>query len=321
MVKTLISEDEFLHKSRGVTIQPLNWELAIAKGIEVLVRRDDLVDAACSGNKFYKLFYSLQAARVAGYTKLLSFGGPYSNHLYALAAAGARYGFNTVGVIRGERPKEMSETLVDAERWGMKLHFVSREQYRLATGLWAGLEASELKEILSKAHGDFYLIPEGGAEGVRGTAVMGWAIKQQLGEMPARQTQVCLACGTGNTLAGIAAGMAGSEACVAGFSVLKGEGDLGRRIIDQQNVIASLTGNWRLISGYHGGGYGKRLPAMIHGFGRDFESATGLKLDPVYTLKMVWGVAQLMQQNYWQKDSRLLLIHTGGLQGRRGFDY
>lgn len=321
MIKTLISEDEFLHRSFAVALQPLPWSLAKSSGIEVMVRRDDLIDNACSGNKFYKLFYNLQAAKAAGYGRLLSFGGAYSNHIYALAAAGAEYGFETVGIIRGERPATLSETLMDAERMGMRLHFVSRDVYRAANR--DGDDRLALRELLGRTYDDFYLIPEGGAnaEGVRGSAVMGRAIAQQLMGMPERSTQVCLAAGTGNTLAGVASGLAGTNSNVIGFSVLKGDGDLGRRVLRQQAAIGRQTENWRLVIGYHGGGYARKLPPMLHEFGRAFEASTGLKLDPVYTLKMLWGVARLIQQGYWQPGSRLVLIHTGGMQGRRGFDY
>lgn len=321
MVKSLISEDEFLDRSLKVTLQPIAWELAKSKNVDVFVRRDDLIDRACSGNKFYKLFYNLQAAKAAGHTKLLSFGGPYSNHIYALAAAGAAYGFDTVGVIRGERPATLSPTLLDAERMGMQLHFVSRAAYRSMESC-ASPERVSLMASLSRAHGDFHLIPEGGAntEGVRGSAVMGWAIGQQLRSMPERATRICLASGTGNTLAGVATGLVGTGIGVTGFSVLKGDGDLGRQISRQQQSV-SRSADWRLVSGFHGGGYAQKLPAALKQFGLEFESSTGIKLDPVYTLKMLWGVARLMQADYWERGSRLVLIHTGGMQGRRGFDY
>ena len=311
-MKALISEDEFLKRALHVPIQRLNWGLAEQKGIDVWVRRDDLVDANLSGNKFYKLFYNLQHARLHGHKTLLSFGGAYSNHLYALAAAGRDFGFNTVGVVRGERPKQLSMTLQDAERFGMQLHFLSRTSYSQKA-------LPELNQYLYELFGDFYSIPEGGANslGVQGASVMGWALEQQL---KADYTEVCLACGTGNTLAGIAAGMSVGANKVIGFSVLKGHGNLGSQIIAQHQSLAPTLHNWRLMSGYHAGGYGKKLPFSVHEFCKVFEQETKLILDPVYTLKMCWGVAQLMAQNYWPRGSRLVLIHTGGLQGRRGFD-
>jgi 1-aminocyclopropane-1-carboxylate deaminase len=319
----LISEDEFLHKALSVPLQRLQWSLAKMKGVEVFVRRDDLIDPFLSGNKFYKLFYNLQRARKEGYHQILSFGGAHSNHLYALAAAGRQYGFATLGVIRGERPKVLSSTLEDAQRWGMQLHFVSRADYGQKT-------SPAMNEILVKTYGDFYSIPEGGAnpEGVQGAKALGWAIEQQ---STAGYTALCLACGTGSTLAGVAAAMGDEKSTVdgdkkiIGFSVLKGEGDLGERILSHQRASvvegnAKLSNNWRLISGYHAGGYGKKLPPNLQDFSVAFEQETNLLVDPVYTLKMCWGVAQLLLQNYWPRGSCLVLIHTGGMQGRRGFN-
>lgn len=309
-------------------LQPLEWRLAQHKGIDVLVRRDDLIDESLSGNKFYKLFYNLQAAKNAGHKKLLSFGGAYSNHLYALAAAGRDFGFETVGVIRGERPQHLSPTLQDAERWGMQLEFISRTEYRekmapQLQNLTSGLQgvAPELHSHLTKIYGDFYSIPEGGAnaEGVLGTKVIGWALREQLSD---NFSSVCVASGTGSTLIGLAAGLhtdnKGSKIAV-GFSVLKGDGDLGRDIRTQSQNFNTEINNWRLISGYHAGGYAKKLPQTVQTFKDSFEHETTLILDPVYTVKMCWGVAQLLAQDYWPRGSRLVLIHTGGLQGRRGF--
>ena len=312
----LLSEDEFLSRAQQVPLQPLHWSLAKQKGIEVLVRRDDLIDTHLSGNKFYKLFYNLRAAQVFGHSQLLSFGGAYSNHIYALAAAANAYGFKSIGVIRGERPKQLSATLLDAEAWGMQLHFVSRADYRDKC-------SRELMAKLKSLYGDFFEIPEGGANasGAMGTRALGAAIHQQV---KSDYTAICVAAGTANTLAGLAAGLVQDSSpqvagSVLGFSVLKGEGNLGADLIGHQKSIASETSNWRLISGYHGGGYGKKLPNDLRQFMFEFERETKLILDPVYTLKMCWGVAQLLAQNYWPRGSRLILVHTGGLQGRRGF--
>lgn len=316
LLSYLISEDEFLHKAHSVPLQNLPWSLARKKGIEIFVRRDDLIDTHLSGNKFYKLFYNLRAAKALGLTQLLSFGGAYSNHLYALAAAANRYGFKSIGVIRGERPRHLSQTLIDAEAWGMQLHFVSREQYREKN-----LHA--LKGVLQQRYGDFFEIPEGGANayGAMGTRVIGAALYEQV---KSDYSAVCVAAGTANTVAGIAAGLikngcAQVAGSVLGFSVLKGEGDLGVQLRSHQQALGSETLNWRLISGYHCGGYAKKIPAQVRRFMLEFECETKLQLDPVYTLKMCWGVAQLLDKNYWPRGSRLILIHTGGLQGRRGF--
>lgn len=318
VVIELISEDEFLNKTQKIPLQNIEWSLAKQKGVEVLIRRDDLIDKHLSGNKFYKLFYNLHAAQQSGYKQLLSFGGAYSNHIYALAAAAKGYGFKSIGVIRGERPKQLSPTLQDAENWGMHLHFISRADYREKS-------SEELLQYLSAQYGDFFEIPEGGANsyGVMGARVLGNAIYQQV---KSDYTSVCLACGTASTLAGVAAGLAqntnslNSAGNILGFSVLKGDGDLGVQIIKHQYEIGVETNNWRLMSGYHAGGYAKKLPDYLRQFMVGFEREFKLQLDPVYTVKMCWAIAQLLAQNYWPRGSRLILVHTGGLQGRRGFN-
>lgn len=314
----LLSEAEFLEKAQKIPLQNLPWDLAKQKDVEVLLRRDDLIDQYLSGNKFYKLFYNLHAAQQLGCRQLLSFGGAYSNHIHALAIAAHRYGFKAIGVIRGERPKSLSPTLQDAENWGMQLHFVSRTEYREKTSV-------ELLQFFRARYGDFFEIPEGGANnyGVMGTRALGEAICQQV---KADYTSICVACGTAGTLAGIAAGLAQNtksqtiDRNVVGFSVLKGDGDLGINILKHQKEIGVETNNWRLINGYHCGGYAKKLPDYLHNFMATFERDFRLQLDPVYTAKMCWGVAQLLAQDYWPRGSRLILIHTGGLQGRRGFN-
>lgn len=313
----LISEDEFLGRAQQVPLQYLQWNLAKQKDVEVLVRRDDLIDTHLSGNKFYKLFYNLRAAKALGCSQLLSFGGAYSNHIYALAAAANAYGFKAIGVIRGERPKQLSATLSDAEAWGMQLHFVSRADYRDRC-------SGELMAELMAQYGDFFEIPEGGANtyGAMGTKALGAAIYQQV---KSDYTAICVAAGTANTLAGLAVGLSQNSCSqiagsVLGFSVLNGEGSLGTDLINHQKSLGAETVNWRLISGYHGGGYAKKLPGDLRQFLFEFERETKLIVDPVYTLKMCWGVAQLLAQNYWPRGSRLILVHTGGLQGRRGFN-
>lgn len=309
--------EEFYQRALQVSIEPVRWKVLQRLGIELRVRRDDRLDAQLGGNKAYKLFFNLQAARAAGLTQVASFGGPWSNHLHALAAAGKAYGLRTIGLVRGERPAVLSATLQDAEAWGMSLCFLPRESYRHQTDDFvAGYLRSE--------YGEVHVIPEGGAnpEGSRGARVIGRAIEQQLNGC---YQQVCVPCGTGTTLAGIAAGLPATKVAV-GFSVLKGVGNLGTNIASAyrgallpDSPDAFRADNWRLVSGFHGGGYGKKLPENLLTFWREFELETGLLLDPVYTLKMFWGIAGLAQQGYWKKGSLLVAIHTGGLQGRRGF--
>lgn len=319
------SDEDFFKLACAVPLHDATTPLLRRAGVELLLRRDDLIDEGLSGNKAYKLFYNLRAARDRGYRQLLSFGGAYSNHLHALALAGARFGFKTIGVIRGERPAQLNPTLMDAERAGMQLVFISRDQYHRK-------EFGALLAEWQSQFGDFYLIPEGGAGllGARGMTLTGLALEQQL---QGDYTAVCIACGTGTSLAGLAAGLAAagrSDKPAVGFSVLKGDGDLGTGIAETYRQLSmssrttladkgTHTPNWRLISGFHGGGYARKHPPPLFEFWREFESVTGIPLDPVYTLKLVWGIHNLARQGYWRPGARVVAIHSGGLQGRRGF--
>lgn len=307
-------ENELYRRALQVAMEPLAWPLLNRLGLELIVRRDDQIDAELCGNKFYKLFFNIQAAKSAGCTQVASFGGAYSNHLHALAAAGNRYGLATLGLIRGEQPAQLSPTLEDARRWGMTLCFLPRALYRQQG-------SAALATYVREHFGDVYLIPEGGAnaEGCRGAMILGQAIEAQLGDA---YQQVCMPCGTGTTLAGVAAGLPAGK-IATGFSVLKGVGRLGLDIDQAYRAAASSAmhkGSWRLISGYHGGGYGKKLPPILRNFWREFELETGLQLDPVYTLKMFYAIAGLAQARYWPGGTQLVVMHTGGLQGRRGFE-
>src|SRR5690606_27169698 len=169
------SREDFFAKACEVPLQNSTTNVLAAYGIELLVRRDDLLDSQLSGNKFYKLFFNLHEAKKHGQSRLLSFGGAYSNHLHALAAAGQRYGFKTIGVVRGERPAQLSPTLTDAQNWGMQLVFISRREY-------GDKHETQILEILRNQLGDFYWIPEGGANlaGARGMQLLGASLEQQL---------------------------------------------------------------------------------------------------------------------------------------------
>lgn len=295
---------------------PLVVPALAKKGIDLIVRRDDLVDPLLSGNKFYKLYWNLEEARARDLPSVASLGGPWSNHLHALAAAGYQQGIRTIGVIRGERPAELSATLRDAEALGMALCFISRDDYRQLT---RQADMSPLQQWLEARYGRLLLIPEGGGNvaGARGAEAMAWAIEQQLG---GDYQEVCVACGTGTTLAGVAAALPdGKRAC--GFSVLKGAGKLAADISRLYRCLQPRPRPmaWRLVSGFHGGGYAARLPAGLVDFQQRFEQEQGFLLDPVYTLKLFFAVLQLAQDGYWRRGTRLVVVHSGGLQGRRGF--
>lgn len=292
--------DDLWQRACQVEYQPIvmpQWQEA---GIEVWMRRDDQIDTAMSGNKFYKLFYVLQQARAQGIKTLVSFGGPHSNHLYALAAAGRQFGFHTRGIIRGNLADRLTETLKDVQEMGMQLEFASREEYRNISKGPALVEQNTL------------ILPEGGDSelGQKGAAVIARATEATL---QGQFTALCLAVGTGATLAGVATALTGSRYAL-GISTLK-----------QGASISSLARHlpaaerWRLIWGFHGGGYGKKPGFSALRFWREFEQCNRVLIEPIYTLKMLQAIAALATRGYWPRGSRIIAVHTGGLQGRRDY--
>lgn len=302
------SPTDALHQlARSVTYQPLILPCESRRPITCWIRRDDQIDRFESGNKPYKLFYNLQLAQQLGFSRVASFGGAWSNHLYALAAAGHRLGLKTYGLVRGAAAAPVSAMLQDVQAMGMQLHFCDRASYR--------------QKILPQDFPqDCWLVPEGGDNllGALGMHVVGRAVAERFGAC-----NLCLPVGTGASLAGVASGL-GSESRAFGFSVLKGEGDLGSQVRQKTQHLSELLGSqtapWSLVHGYHGGGYGRKLPSYLADFLERVQLLNPrLLLDPVYTLKMLWGVNELLQNNYFCPELPLVIVHTGGLQGRRGF--
>lgn len=304
---------DFLQKAQAVPLQKIQLPVFKNAGVELIVRRDDLFDSMMSGNKFYKLFFNLEAMKCKGFRRLLTFGGAFSNHIHATAAAGKQFGFDTVGMIRGEKRSVLNPCLQDAVSWGMQLEYLSRDQYRQSYDI-------DFQNYLANKF-DAWVVPEGGAniEGAKGMQLAGSALGKQLNY---EFTAVCLACGTGTSLAGVAAGVP-ENIPVYGFSVLKGQGDMALNVRRYFQLLKNDKSpeNWRLITGFHAGGYAKKLPAHLQQFWFEFEKETGILLDPVYTLKLFWGIVSLVKQGFWKKGSRIIAIHSGGLQGRRGFEF
>lgn len=274
-------------------------------GITLTLKREDLIHSHIAGNKWRKLKYNLLAARQDKQQVLLTFGGAYSNHIAAVAAAGQEFGFKMVGIIRGEELATHgghNPTLQAALNNGMQLHFVSRTQYRLKN-------SPEFIDTLQQRFGSFYLIPEGGtnALAIRGCEeILTESDKQDF-------DYVCCAVGTGGTLAGII-NSSTTRQQVIGFSALK-----GGFLVDEVNQWLGrppIKANWRINTDYHFGGYAKTSPALFD-FIRTFMQQTGIQLDPVYTGKMLYGVFDLIQLGYFPANSRILAIHTGGIQGNQ----
>lgn len=288
-------------------LQELSWSAARARGVRILVKREDLLHPQLSGNKFYKLYYTLQRARQQGITRLLSFGGAYSNHIHALAAAGALFDFETVGIIRGSPGAYPSPTLADAARWGMRLQHVSRADYRRRydAGYWAELQAQ---------WGACLIIPEGGshADGVSGARAIAAALN------PVAYDLLCLPCATGTTLAGMISA-ARPQIRIQGYCVLKGMQTLAADVAQLLSACGpDPLPEWDICHDYHGGGYA-RMPQTLLDFMHKFTLETGIPLDPVYTGKMFWGLHDQLQRGLIRPGATVIAIHTGGLQGCRGF--
>ncbi|GAB4032324.1 1-aminocyclopropane-1-carboxylate deaminase/D-cysteine desulfhydrase [Spirosoma gilvum] len=276
--------------------------------IRLLIKRDDLLHPHISGNKWRKLKYNLLAAREQGFDTLLTFGGAYSNHLYATAAAGQEFGFRTIGIVRGEELAHAprNNTLQACETYGMTLHFVSRTDYRQK-------EEAAFQAGLFAKFGPCYILPEGGTNelAIQGTAEIIPEIIAQLGSTP---DYVCCPVGTGGTVAGLAQSAPfGTQ--IMGFVVLKGVAWASLQIDPLQNQ-SGQSGDWpELIHDYHFGGYAKTTPDLIQ-FIRGFEQRTGVLLDQVYTGKMMYGIYDLARRGYFRAGATVVAIHTGGLQGR-----
>ena len=272
-------------------------------GITLEIKREDLLHPFVSGNKFRKLKYNVLQAKAENQSVLLTFGGAFSNHIAAVAYAGKEQGFETIGVIRGDELRDkISEnpTLSFAQECGMRFEFVTREAYRHKT------ETAFIEQLQVK-FGSFYLVPEGGTNDL---AVKG--CEEILTEFDAHFDFVCSAVGTGGTISGLI-NSALPHQKVLGFPALKGD--------FLQNEIHKFVNNknWELITDYHFGGYGKVTTEFIEWMNW-FYAQTGIPLDPIYTGKMVFGVMDLIQRNYFPPKSKILMIHTGGLQGIAGMN-
>ena len=285
---------------------PLQFVENYPGNIKLYIKREDLIHPLVSGNKWRKLKYNMIAAHKMSFPSVLTFGGAFSNHIYATAAAGAACGINTIGVIRGEILEPLNSTLSQAVNWGMQLVAVSREEYR-------NKSAPEFLAKLKTRFGMFYLIPEGGSNTL---ALKGCAEMTSITE---KFDYWCVSCGTGGTLAGLLSGLSRKEK-VIGFSALKGgtflEKDIQRLLT---NAKVKTRTKWELVHEYHFGGYAKITRELL-GFINDFKARYKITLDPIYTAKMMFGVMDMIHKDYFPAGSNILAIHTGGFQGITGIE-
>ena len=302
----MAQSDSFLLHPVNVPLTRIDLPEFSRRGVQLDLLRLDMIHPLISGNKWFKLSYALGEVLRTDCHRVLSFGGAWSNHIHALAFAGYQLGLETIGVIRGERPENLSATLVDAQRWGMTLHFVSRAEYRDKTDI-------DFVKQLQRYFGEFHLLPEGGS-GPRVVQGCSDIMKQLDGS---DYDLVCCACGTGGTLAGLlAAKPEGTR--MLGVAALKGAGFLYqdiRRLLAEAGVDDPQ--GWSLALDDHEGGYGKLSPELA-GAIEHFQSYSGVELEPVYTGKAFLALRRALLRGELDSGQRVLLVHTGGMQGLRG---
>lgn len=281
------------------TVRFGDWE---KKGIQVSVLREDLVHPYISGNKGRKLKYNLIDFFESGKKTILTFGGAFSNHLIATAAAGREYGFESIGIVRGD---EIKNPYLDfMQSCGMKLHFISREDYRNKTDSNTQIKILEsllLKSVI-KDLDDVFIIPEGGANyaAVKGASEI-------MEEISGDTSFICCACGTGATVAGLSLGLKTGQQLIA-IPVLKASGFL-------KSAVEELGGNVvRMIikEEYHFGGYAKKDKTLLS-FCENFYAETEIPTEPVYTGKLFFAVNDMINSGYFKQGDKINLIHTGGI--------
>ncbi|OEU86306.1 1-aminocyclopropane-1-carboxylate deaminase [Streptomyces abyssalis] len=287
-------------------LQEIRDERFARHGVRLQLKRDDLIHPALPGNKWRKLAPNLRAALEGGHTALLTFGGAYSNHLRATAAAGRLLGLTTIGVVRGDElaGKPLNSSLARCAADGMRLHFVSRADYRHR-------HERDFTERLLRGTGDHatareaFRIPEGGSNAlaVRGCTALG-------GELRGRTDVAAVACGTGGTLAGLAAGL-GSGQSALGIPVLRG-GFLTEDVRDlQRSAFGGRRGQWRLDERFHFGGYARGTPEL-EDFARDFAARHALPpLERVYVAKLLSGLTTLAEEGAFAPGSTVTAVVTG----------
>jgi len=273
------------------------------KNIRLFIRREDTIHPLLSGNKYRKLKYNLEAAKEGGYSRLITFGGAYSNHITATAFAGKEQGFKTVGIIRGDELKDtwtLNPTLSLASELGMQFKFVAREAYRHKN------DADFISQLLEE-YGTSYILPEGGTNELAIKGCQEILIKED-----ARFDIICSSVGTGGTLAGLINASYPKQQ-ILGFAALKGD------FLQKDICSFVVKTNWKLQTSYHFGGYAKISEALIT-FINNFKKETEISLDPVYTGKMMFGILDLVRSGYFNEGTKILAIHTGGLQGINGMN-
>lgn len=279
-------------------LEELRDERLTERGVQLYLKRDDLIHPAIPGNKWRKLNYNISAAKDRGYSTLLTFGGAYSNHVRATAAVGRYFGFCTVGVIRGEEHMPLNWSLSSAVDYGMQLFYLDRTAYR---DKYRPNIISQLRE----KYGEFYLLPEGGSNAL---AVRGCA--EVLTEITLDFDVICCPVGTGGTLAGLTTGLSSGQRAL-GFAVLKGGQFLNREVAElQREAHQRVWTNWSIEQDFHFGGFAKSK-LELNNFVSDFQCRHGLQLDSIYVAKMMYGIFALVESGKFSPGSVVVAVITG----------
>lgn len=281
-----------------IETKEISLPLLDEKEVRLFIKRIDKIHPFVSGNKWFKLKYNLLEAKKQGLNTLLTFGGAYSNHISATAFAAKEKGISSIGIIRGEEHLPLNPTLRFAIDNGMKLHYISRSNYKEKT-------SANFLEALKNQFGDFYLIPEGGTNEL---AIQG---AKEILDKNDIQDYICCAIGTGGTIAGII-NASNDKQIVIGFPAIKGFEQLEKDINNWTNAT-----NCIFINDYVGNGYAKINKDLVD-FINEFNARHNVPLDSIYTGKMMMGILDLVEKDFFLKGSSILAIHTGGLQGNKG---
>ncbi|HTE33159.1 MAG TPA: pyridoxal-phosphate dependent enzyme [Chryseolinea sp.] len=288
------AEPKFLSYTETPII-PIHSTLLESAKVRLFVKREDLNHETVSGNKWWKLKNNLQEALRLKFDRILTYGGAFSNHIYASAAATHELGIQSVGIIRGEPVSPLNPILHFASGHGMKLHYLSRADYRKKE------DAAEVDKLVSLV-GSFYLMPEGGTNELAITGVEEFA-----SQLPKDFDFICCPVGTGGTLTGLVRGLRGQSKAL-GFTVLKG----GESWIDEVNALRPGYSNWALINDYHFGGYAK-TSSVLSDFMDQFTTTHHVPLEHVYSGKMFYGIFDLLQKGFFRPGCSILALHTGGI--------
>ena len=289
-----------------IPLQKIEASFLRDKNVQLYVLREDLIHPIISGNKWRKLKYNIEAAKTKGLDTILTFGGAYSNHIAATAAAGKIYGLKTIGIIRGEETLPLNPTLQMAKNNGMLFKYVSRATYRTKN-------TPSFIQQLHQEFGAVYIVPEGGSNVL---AVKGCS--EIVKNITIPYDVICCACGTGGTIAGI---ISSTHQQVLGFPALKGGAFLVKDINDLLHEYNPQFNhkNWKLITDYHFGGYAK-INEELMGFVKTFREHNNIQLDYIYTGKMLFGLYDMIVRSNEFNNQTIVVVHTGGIQGNKGFE-